>query len=136
MDSKLVTWLRRNGRWVAWNHYYETRLLYKTITEYGRIYTSHGQDYLVTDEVSKIPYYVSLEVQGTHRLTKTWGPYKFYNGFETTREAEYLMKMFRYPHLTDKAQRKVTDIMFNYGIWIERDIEFENILKEREAWLK
>lgn len=132
-DRKLTTWLRRNGRWVRWTHHYAATLLHKASTDYGIIYTKHGQDYLCHEgEVSKIPYFVSLELQNVHRLTQQWGPYKFYNGFETTAEAEYLKKMFQYPHLTNRAQQKVTDIMFNYNTWIERDEEFLEILKKRE----
>lgn len=136
-DSRLVTWLRRNGKWKSWTPYYESSLLYLTTTEYGRIYTKHGQDYLVCEgEVSKIPYYVSLSLRGDHRLTKTWGPYKFYNGFEVTAEAEYLKKMFQYPHLTDVALKKVTDIYFDYSAWIELDNDFVETLNKREETLR
>lgn len=137
MNSSLVTWLRRNGRWKRWTPHYESSLLYITSTDYGRIYTKHGQDYLVANgEVSKIPYYVSLSLRNTRRVTAVWGPYKFINGFEATKEADYLKKMFQYPVLTDVAQSKVTDIMFDYGMWIEHDTEFEETLKAREARLK
>jgi len=135
--SSLVTWLRRNGRWKRWTPYFEHTLLYIISTDYGRIYTKHGQDYLVSNgEVSKIPYYVSLSLRGTDRVTAVWGPYKFHNGFEATAEAEYIKKMFQYPQLSARAQEKVTDIMFNYNMWIEYDIEFGEVLKERERRLK
>jgi len=137
LRGRLSTWLRRKGRWKRWTPYYESSLLYLTTTEYGRVYTKHGQDYLVCEgEVSKIPYYVSLSLRGDHRVTKQWGPYKFINGFETTQEAEYLKKMFQYPHLTDVAQRKVTDILFDNSIWIELDDEFIEILNRREEALR
>ena len=136
-DSRLVTWLRRNGKWKRWTPYFERSLLYSAATDYGRIYTKHGQDYLVVDgEISKIPYYVSLSLRGEHRNTRTWGPYKFFNGFETTSQAEYLMKMFQYPHLTDVARRKVTDIYFDYSLWIEIDQDFIETLNKREEALK
>ncbi len=132
-SNVLSTWLRRNIKWTKWSYHHQSHLLYVDTTAYGRIYTYHGQDYLVNSEgeVGKIPYYVSLELRGTHRITKVWGPYIFYNGFEATREAEYLKKMFRYLHLTDKAQQKVTDIMFNYNTWIETDQEFMEALNAR-----
>lgn len=133
VDSRLIVWLRRNGKWKHWTPYYSASLLCVSNTAYGTVYTRHGQDYLLHEgDVSRIPYYVSLELQETHRLTQQWGPYKFFNGFETTEEAEYLKKMFQYPELTDRAQKKVTDILFEYSIWIEIDNEFMNVLKERE----
>lgn len=134
----LSSWLRRCVHWTKWTYHHKTHLLFVATTDYGRIYTYHGQDYLVNSEgeVGKIPYYVSLSIRGTKRLTKTWGPYKFYNGFETTKEAEYLVKMFQYPKLTERAQTKVRDIFFDYGEWVERDIEFEQFLKERERRIK
>lgn len=136
-DSRLVTWLRRNGRWKRWTPYYAATLMYITQTDYGTIYTKHGQDYLLHEgEVSKISYYVSLSLRGERRLTKTWGPYRFFNGFETTAEAEYIKRMFQYPHLTDKAQKKVADIYFDYSIWIELDDEFVGILNKREEAIR
>ncbi len=136
-DSRVAAWLRRNGKWKKWTPYFERSLLYITTTDYGRIYTKHGQDYLVTEgEVSKIPYYVSLTIRGERRITKTWGLYKFINGFETTREAEYLMKMYQYPDLSDRAQEKIKDIFFNYGIWVEMDYDFVSVSQERERRLK
>ena len=136
-SSALTTWLRRNGRWKRWTPYFERSLLYIATTDYGRIYTKHGQDYLVTEgEVSKIPYYVSLSLRNIKRVTAVWGPYIFYNGFEATAEAEYVRNMFRYPHLTDKAQKKVTDIYFNYNLWIDTNQEFVEVLNERERRIK
>lgn len=134
----LSSWLRRCVHWTKWTYHHKTHLLFVATTDYGRVYTYHGQDYLVNaeGEVGKIPYYVSLSIRGIKRLTKTWGPYKFYNGFETTKEAEYLVKMFQYPKLTERAQAKVRDIFFDYGEWVERDIEFEQFLKERERRIK
>lgn len=138
MDSRLVNWLQRHVRWTKWSYHHKTHLMYVAATEYGRVYTYHGQDYLVNSEgeVGKIPYYVSVEIRGVHRNTATWGPYKFYNGFETTAEAEYIKKMFQYPHLTDKAQKKVTDIYFDYSAWIKLDDEFVGILNKREEAIR
>lgn len=137
-NSSLNAWLRRKVKWTKWTYHHKTHLLYVGATPYGRLYTYHGQDYLVNQEgeVGRIPYYVSLEARGTHRTTKQWGPYKFINGFETTAEAEYLMEMFQYPHLTNKAQKKVTDIMFDYSMWIERDDDFIRVLNKREEALR
>ena len=138
MDSRLVNWLRRNVKWTKWTYHHKTHLLYVATTDYGRVYTYHGQDYLVNQEgeVGKIPYYVSVEVRGVHRLTKTWGQYLFYNGFETTAEAEYIKKMFQYPKLTERAQQKVTDIFAKYGTWIELDNDFVATLNKREEAIR
>ena len=137
-DSRVAAWLRRTIKWKKWTYHHKTHLMYITTTAYGRVYTYHGQDYLVNEEgeVGKIPYYASLTIRGEKRVTKTWGPYKFINGFETTREAEYLMKMYQYPDLSDRAQEKVKDIFFEYGIWVEMDYDFISISQERERRLK
>ena len=138
MDSRRVNWLRRNVKWTTWTYHHKTHLLYVATTDYGRVYTYHGQDYLVNSEgeVGKIPYYVSVEVRGVHRNTATWGPYRFFNGFETTAEAEYIKKMFQYPKLTERAQQKVTDIFTEYSPWISTDTEFTDALMERERRLR
>ena len=96
MDSKIVVWLRRNVKWKKWTDYHKTHLVHLTDTDYGRLYTHHGQDYLMNSEgeVGKIPYFVSLTLKDVDRVTQQWGPYNFHNGFESTREAEYLKKMF------------------------------------------
>lgn len=137
-DSKVRAWLRRNVKWQRFTPYYQSTLMHVATTEYGRFYRRGEQAYLVTDggEVGKIPPYVAVEITGGHILTAQWGPYLFYNGFERTREAEYLKEMFKYPQLTDRAQKKVTDIFFNYSIWVETNQEFVSILNEREARLK
>lgn len=138
MDSRLVNWLRRHVRWTRWTYHHKTHLMYVAETDYGRVYTYHGQDYLVNSEgeVGKIPYYVSLSLRSINRDTKVWGPYRFFNGFETTAEAEYVKKMFQYPKLTDRAQQKITDIFAEYSTWIELDQEFVEILNKREEAIR
>ena len=133
----LSDWLK-GVKWTRWSYHHASHLLFIATTEYGRIYTYHGQDYLVNKEgeVGKIPYYVSLSVRGIRRPTKHWGPYTFFNGFDTTKEAEYVMEMFQYPKLTDKAQAKLKAIFAKYGDWVETDMSFINILGARERRLK
>lgn len=127
-------WLRCNVKWKKWTYHHKTHLVYLATTSYGRVYTYHGQDYLVNDEgeVGKIPFYVSLSVRGITRATRIWGPYIFYNGFETTSEAEYLMKMFRYKQLTPVAAAKVAKIRSLNTEWIGEDKDFIEALEARE----
>lgn len=137
-EQTLLQWLHKNVKWKKWTYHHKTHLFFKTSTQWGRIYTYHGQDYLVNKEgeVGRIPYYVSVTLQGIERLTQAWGPYNFYNGFETTAEAEYLKKMFQYPMLTEVAQHKCEDILYTYGPWVKINQEFMKILNERERRLQ
>lgn len=138
MDSRLVTWLRRNVKWKKWTPYYQTTLMHTMDNEYGHVYCKGEQNYLVNSEgeVGKIPRYVAMEVSGMHWETGRWGPYIFYNHFEDTDEAAYLRKMFQYPTLTEAAQKKVTDIFFENNLWIRTDTEFVDMLNKREEAIR
>lgn len=92
------------------------------------------QWYLVhNDEVARLPLYVYLSLAGKHVKTAHWGPYIFYNNFESTTEAHYLKKMFQYPQLTSTPETKVRDILKRYCDWIGIDKAFVEALIEREG---
>lgn len=138
MNSRLTHWLRKNVKWKHLTSYYHSTLLYITTTEYGRLYCKGDKRYLVNSEgeIGQIPLYVAMEVQGTHVMTAQWGPYKFYNGIESTAQVHYIKDMFRYPTLTEAAQKKVTDVFFDNELWIQTDIEFVTILAIREEAIR
>lgn len=130
-DGRITAWLRRNVKWKKWSPYYRSSLIHVETTDYGRLYSRGNQYYLVhNDEIGKIPRYMALTLMNVYNETGHWGPYTFYNGFDATPEAQYLMKMFRYPQLTDRARQKVADIRFDYNMWFTED---ESFIKAMEA---
>lgn len=87
------------------------------------------------NEVIVIPFWVARSLMGDRQLTYCYGPYLFYNGYETTTEAKYVMSMFKYPKLTSRAQQKVDSIMTDNREWIAINKEFKEALDERETAL-
>lgn len=131
-DGRITAWLRRNIKWKKWSPYYNATLVPIHTSEYGRIYSKGDTHYLVTDnEIGKIPRYMALTLMGVHQATHHWGPYTFYNEFENTQQAQYLIKMFKYKQLTDRARQKVADIRFDYNMWFEEDQSFIKAMEER-----
>ena len=84
------------------------------------------------DEVIPIPLFVARAINGHLDVTRTFGPYIFWNDFDQTPEATYLMKMFSYRKLTPSVQAKVSSIIARYKPWIDWDREFIQTLEERE----
>lgn len=112
-------------------HYRTLKLL-----NVGTLLTDGKNRYLLqlnNNEVIVLPRYVARSLLGERQVTQQWGPYIFYNGFETTAEAKYVKDMFKYPMLTSRAQLKVNTILRDNKEWVEEDKEFKEVLSEREA---
>ncbi len=91
------------------------------------------QYYLVKDDtVIPIPLYITRTLLHNSVVTRTFGPYIFWNDFDQTQEAKYLMKMFSYRKLTLQVQAKIRTILDLYKPWIDWDNEFIAVLEERE----
>lgn len=114
-------------------HYRPLKLL-----SVGTLLTNGKKRYLLrinNSDVIIIPFWVASSLLGERQQTQQWGPYIFYNGYETTAEAQYLKNVFKYPCLTERAQFKVSTILRDSSEWVEEDKEFKEVLSEREAAL-
>lgn len=114
-------------------HYRALKLL-----NVGTLLTDGKNRYLLrinNSDVIIIPFWVARSLLGERQQTQQWGPYIFYNGYETTVEARYLKNMFKYPYLTERAQFKVSTILSDSSEWVEENKEFKEVLSEREAVL-
>ncbi len=87
------------------------------------------------NEVIVVPFWVARSLLGDRQQTQQWGPYIFYNGYETTAEAKYLKGMFKYPMLTSRVQLKISRILQENSEWVEEDKEFKEVLSKRETAL-
>ena len=85
------------------------------------------------NEVALLPHWLWLLVEQKRELTLRWGPYAFFNNFEQTTEAKYLMQMFKYRILTATAETKVKDILNRYQPIIGINENFTRALIEREG---
>lgn len=114
--------------------HYKQHLVSRQLTQYGRMMIYGDNWYLKVngDEVIPIPLFVARAINGHLDVTRTFGPYVFWNDFDKTQEAKYLMKMFSYRKLTPSVQAKVKDIIARYKPWIDQDSEFIKVLNERE----
>lgn len=98
--------------------------------------TGHNNTWFIVnkaDEVAKIPYWLVLLMAGHRDLSDWFGPYMFYNNFETTAEARYLVEMFKYRVLTPTAETKVRSLLQQYKPLISIDTTFVDALIEREG---
>jgi hypothetical protein len=86
----------------------------------------------VNDEVIPLPLFLYQTLYGAAHVTRTFGPYMFWNDFDKTTEARYLMNMFSYRKLTPVVQQKVAKILELYKPWIDWDQDFIETLEERE----
>ena len=114
-------------------HYRTIKLL-----NVGTLLTDGENRYLLqpnNNEVIVVPFWVARSLLGDRQQTQQWGPYIFYNGYETTVEAKYLKDMFKYPMLTSRAQLKISRILQENSEWVEEDKEFREILSKRETAL-
>ena len=114
-------------------HYRTIKLL-----NVGTLLTDGENRYLLqpnNNEVIVVPFWVARSLLGDRQQTQQWGPYIFYNGYETTVEAKYLKVMFKYPMLTSRAQLKISRILQENSEWVEEDKEFREILSKRETAL-
>ena len=121
--------------------HYKQHLVSRQLTQYGRMMIYGDNWYLkvadgvhVTDgdEVIPIPLFVARAINGHLEVTRTFGPYMFWNDFDKTQEAKYLMKMLAYRKLTPQVQAKIRTILTDYKPWIDWDDEFIKVLSERE----
>ena len=114
-------------------HYRTIKLL-----NVGALLTDGKNRYLLqpnNNEVIVVPFWAARSLLGDRQQTQQWGPYIFYNGYETTAEAKYLKDMFKYPMLTSRAQLKISCILQENSEWVEEDKEFKEILSKRETAL-
>lgn len=114
-------------------HYRTIKLL-----NVGTLLTDGENRYLLqsnNNEVIVVPFWVARSLLGDRQQTQQWGPYIFYNGYETTVEAKYLKDMFKYPMLTSRAQLKISRILQENSEWVDEDKEFREILSKRETAL-
>lgn len=116
--------------------YYKEHYRTLKLLNVGTLLTDGKDRYLLRindGDVIIIPSYVTRSLLGERQVTQQWGPYIFYNGFETTAAARYVKDMFKYPYLTDRARFKVATILTDSSEWIEENKEFMEVLSEREA---
>lgn len=85
------------------------------------------------DEVAELPHWLWLLVEGKYAPSMRWGPYAFYNTFENTSEAQYLMEMFKHRILTATAETKMRNILKQYEPLIHINESFVAALIEREG---
>ena len=114
-------------------HYRTIKLL-----NIGSLLTDGENRYLLqsnNNEVIVVPFWVAQSLLGDRQQTQQWGPYIFYNGYETTVEAKYLKDMFKYPMLTSRAQLKISRILQENSEWVDEDKEFKEVLSKRETAL-
>ena len=114
-------------------HYRTIKLL-----NIGALLTDGKNRYLLqpnNNEVIVVPFWVARSLLGDRQQTQQWGPYIFYNGYETTVEAKYLKDMFKYPMLTSRVQLKISRILQENSEWVEEDKEFKEVLSKREIAL-
>lgn len=90
------------------------------------VHTSDG------DEVIPLPLFLGRTLNGAAHVTRTFGPYVFWNDFDKTQVARYLMKMFSYRKLTPQVQANIRTILTDYKPWIDWDQDFIKALSERE----
>lgn len=98
--------------------------------------TGHNNTWFIinkADEVAKIPYWLVLLMAGHRDPSSHYGPYIFYNNFESTPEAKYLKEMFKYRVLTPTAETKVRSLLQQYKPLISIDEAFIEALIEREG---
>lgn len=55
-----------------------------------------------------------------------------YNGYEESANGQYLIGMFKYPHLIGRAQLKVDRILQEDSEWVIVNKEFMEALNERQ----
>ena len=127
-------------KWHKMTKHYKQLLLPRYETAWGQLMTGNGDYWLVNKdgEVARLPHYLAMSIIGHRSETRGWGPYRFYNNFGLTKEAEYLKEMFKYVVLTATASKKVHTILRENSEWIQLDTDFVMALTAREGdnWLK
>lgn len=83
--------------------------------------------------VLAIPRFMAQTLLDNNTFTFWIGPYVFINGFETTAQGKYLIKMLEYSKLAPVSQHKVDTILDVYKYWVQVDKSFMEILKKRDA---
>ena len=99
------------------------------------VYQRGDSWYVVTkqgEEVTKVPIWVARSLLFDRELTGCFGPYMFYNNYEQSANAQYLIGMFKYPNLTPAASAKREAILESDREWVIINKEFMEALNERE----
>lgn len=119
--------------------YFKQRLMPVNSNEWGQIMRgtedASSKHYLrnSANEVAELPHWLWIMVEGKYSPSMRWGPYLFYNTFENTPEAQYLLEMFKHRILTPVAETKVRDILNKYKLLIHINDSFVEALIEREG---
>lgn len=97
---------------------------------------SEDNYYLVNcdEQVTKIPAYVALTIQGKESVTYQIGPYIFFNNFEETVDGKYLISML--PHWFNRkplVERKINMIMDYAAWWCRINEDTVNLMNQ---WVK
>ena len=112
--------MRAICQWKPWTRYYKTHLIPLGETKYGDVFVHQTNHYLKRgEEVTRIPDYLWQSLKGEHVMTEATVRYKFFNGFEKSKEGRYLMSISRYESLTPVAKVKVDAILATYSEWVE-----------------
>lgn len=85
-----------------------------------------------SEEVTKVPVWVARSLLFDREITGCFGPYMFYNNYEQSANAQYLVGMFKYPNLTPAASAKREAILESDREWVIINKEFMEALNERE----
>lgn len=133
----------KHSSWRPLTKYYEQNLWPKKtismtlngITSDVKICTTRSKYFLLHEiyGVLAVPRFMAQSLLGNNAFTFWIGPYVFINGFETTAQGKYLIKMLEYPKLVPASQRKVDTILDVYKYWVQVDESFMEILKKRDA---
>ena len=82
-------------------------------------------------EYAKIPTFAVCTLQGKDTITYIIGPWIFLNGFESTAEGRYLIKIFPYYfNMSPRTDTKVTNILTSYGYWVHIHKEYKEIMSQ------
>ena len=105
------------------------------ITSDVKVCTTKSKYFLLHEiyGVLAIPRFMAQTLLDNNTFTFWIGPYVFINGFETTAQGKYLIKMLEYSKLAPVSQRKVDTIIDVYKYWVQVDKSFMEILKKRDA---
>ena len=103
------------------------------MTPAGQLMIYNDNWYLMhNDEVARLPKYLRYTLVGKSVCTCTFGPYDFYNYFEETTDAKYLMEMFQHIRLTPTPSKRVQQIIHDKRDWVKLNLIFAQALSNRE----
>lgn len=112
--------IRHHSNWNHLTSYYKSTLLpVKSFTKDTRLMRSGDNYYLVNcdEQVTKIPAYVALTIQGKESITYQIGPYIFFNNFEETIDGKYLISMLPYWFNRKPIVERKINMIMDYAAW-------------------